>query len=269
MNQKTIAGPFSLSGLGLHSGEKTSLLFKPAEVNAGIVFYKAGLKIPATVSQVIDTSRGTSLNGVAVVEHLLSALSGLGIDNLEIHLTGNELPALDGSALPYIKAFENAGIMDQASPKKLLVLSSPLKVISGNSSLEATPYRGFRVNFMVDFQGVGAQTFSFDFASQNYRQEIAPARTFGYLEEYEALKAQGLARGASIENALILGKSGFVTQPRFSDEVVRHKILDLIGDLSLLGQPLQAEITGVKSGHQLNIELVRKIILSKEVGDNG
>jgi len=260
MKQRTIARPFHLAGPGLHSGQESRLLISPAPDNSGIVFLKDGARVPAVVAQVKDTKRGTSLNGIAVTEHLLSAVYGLGLDNLLVEVKGTELPALDGSALPYAEALLNAGIADQAADKQFLTTQQPIHLTSGDASLSAFPYRGFRVDFVVDFPGVGEQHFSFDLQQGNFTKEIAPARTFGYVEEYELLKQQGLARGASLENALVLGKDGYINQPRFPDEPVRHKILDLLGDLCLLGRPLQAEIKGVRSGHKLNIELARRIM---------
>ena len=260
MKQQTIQRPFSLSGVGLHSGKEAKITFSPAPPNSGIIFVKEGRKIPATIHNLKETRRGTALDGIAVVEHLLSAVYGLGLDNLEIEIAGEEAPALDGSALPYAAALEKAGIIEQKAPKTYREILTPVKIIEGAASLEALPSHGFNVNFMVNFEGVGEQKFTFDSEKQSYKKEIAPARTFGYFDEYESLKERGLARGASPENALILGKEGCINCPRFPDEVVRHKISDLIGDLALLGQPLRAEILAVKSGHKLNAELVRRIL---------
>jgi UDP-3-O-acyl N-acetylglucosamine deacetylase len=260
MKQKTIGKTFCLSGIGLHSGIDSSLFFSPAPANAGIVFVKNGKEIPAHISKVKETRRGTFLEGVSVVEHLLSAAYGLGIDNLRIEIKGEEPPALDGSALPYVEALLAAGIIEQLEIKKYLFIEQPIKLIEKESSLEALPYQGFKINFMVDFPGIGRQRYVFDKKKTSFEKEIAPARTFGYIDEYEMLKEQGLARGASFENSLVIGKDGYINNPRFQDELVRHKILDLIGDLALLGRPLQAEIIAVKSGHELNIELVRRLL---------
>jgi UDP-3-O-acyl N-acetylglucosamine deacetylase len=259
MKQQTIKNPSRLSGPGIHSGRDSALLFSPAPANAGVFFIKKGKKVPARVAQVKETRRGTSLDGIAVTEHLLAAVYALGIDNLEIKVAGEELPALDGSALPYLDALEKCGNVEQELPKDLLVIDRPIRVSDGEASLEAVPYRGFKLDFMVNFAGAGEQRCSFDLQKGDFRKEIAPARTFGYIEEYELLKEQGLARGASLDNALVLGKDGYINTPRFKDEPVRHKILDLIGDLALLGRPLLAEIKAVRSGHKLNIELVRRL----------
>lgn len=259
MKQKSIRSPFSLSGIGIHSGEKVSILISPAPENSGIIFYKNKKIIPARLSQLRSSLRGTALDGIAVTEHLLSAVYANEIDNLWIEVEGSELPILDGSALPFDSALREAGIVEQSAEKSILTLSTPIKITEGDASLEALPYHGFRVHFMVNFQGFGEQNFSFESGKDSYSREIAPARTFGYLEEYEELKKNGFALGAAEENALILSQSGYVNAPRFHDELVRHKILDLIGDLALLGRPLRAEIKAVKSGHKLNSDLVRRI----------
>jgi UDP-3-O-[3-hydroxymyristoyl] N-acetylglucosamine deacetylase len=260
MNQQTITRPFTLLGAGIHSGKQTTLHFSAAPIDAGIYFLKEGKKIPALAANVVDTRRGTSLAGIAVVEHLLSAISGLGIDNLEIKIEGEEIPIMDGSALPFVEGLQGAGLAEQAAPRKYYEIDRPVKISVGEAWLEALPYHGLKINFMVNFSGVGPQKLTCELEKIDYRKEIAPARTFGYLEEYEQLKARGLAIGASLDNALVIGKDGYVNQPRFSDEVVRHKVLDLIGDLRLAGRPLWAEINAFRSGHSLNVELVRRII---------
>ncbi|MDD5383037.1 MAG: UDP-3-O-acyl-N-acetylglucosamine deacetylase [Candidatus Margulisbacteria bacterium] len=259
MKQKTISQPFSLSGIGIHSGEESIITLSPALPGSGITFFKDGRKIPALVDQVKETRRGTSLDGIAVTEHLLSATYGLGIDNLEIKVIGGEIPIMDGSALPFVTALEKAGIVEQEADKNALVIDHPVRIIEEKASLELLPCHGFKVDFMVDFPVIGEERCCFDSRTGDFKQEIAPARTFGYIDEYELLKEQGLAKGASLNNALVLGKDGYVNAPRFPDEPVRHKILDLIGDLILLGRPLQAEVRAVRSGHRLNIELIRRL----------
>lgn len=260
MKQKTIRQAFSLSGLGLHSGKASSLHFLPAPPNTGIVFIKDKKPIKSQIDSVKDSRRGTSLDGIAVVEHLLAALSGLGIDNLQIEIAGEEVPVMDGSSLPFIEALGSVGLIELPEEKKPIILMKSVTISEGGASITAAPAPGFQVDFMVDFPIVGKQHFHFDPQKNNFKKEIAPARTFGYLEEYELLKEQGLALGASFDNALILSKDGYINSPRFADEMVRHKILDLVGDLALLGQPLQAEIKALKSGHKLNLALVRQIL---------
>jgi UDP-3-O-[3-hydroxymyristoyl] N-acetylglucosamine deacetylase len=259
MRQQTISKPFTLSGLGIHSGQESSIKVSPAPVDSGICFVKNNKKVPARVEHVKQTRRGTCLDGIAVTEHFLAAAYGLGIDNLSVELQGDELPILDGSALPFVEAFEQAGIVQQEALKKPLSTYQPIHLKDGDASLEIRPYNGFKVDFVVNFPVAGELRLSFSLNKGDFKKEIAPARTFGYLEEYELLKEQGLAQGASFDNALVLGKDGYLNTPRFDNELVRHKILDLLGDLALLGQPLEAEIKADRSGHKLNIELVRRL----------
>jgi len=254
--QKTIGNPFSLSGIGIHSGEFCIAAFRPAEADGGIYFIYQNKKIPALVNNVASTDRGTSLSEIHVVEHVLAAAYGLGIDNLEIELSRPEPPVLDGSALPYVSALKNSGIIEQNREKAFLQIKDQIEIKDGSSSIKIAPFNGFKVHFMIDFPYIGKQTFVF---SDNFEAEVAPARTFGLIEELETLKSRGLAKGASLENALAIGKGGDVNAPRFKDEPVRHKILDLIGDLSLIGRPIKGEIFAVKSGHKLNIELARRL----------
>lgn len=257
MKQKTIKNSFGLKGIGLHSGRKVSVSISPAKEDTGIVINGC----LASLENLTSTHRATSLGKVLLVEHLLSAAAGLEIDNLLVEVTGGELPALDGSSLPYANALKAAELVEQLAEKKPLALKEKILLTKGGASLEAAPYPGFKVTFMVNFMGIGEQVFSFDSAKDSYLKEIAPARTFGYLEEHEALKEQGLGLGASLDNALVLKKEGgYLNPPRFPEELVRHKILDLIGDLALLGRPLEAAILARGSGHALNLELVRRII---------
>jgi len=255
-NQKTIKGPFSLSGIGIHSGKRCEILFRPADPDSGINFIYQGKKIPALVSQVTKTDRGTSLSGIQVVEHILAAAFGLGIDNLVIELSSPEPPILDGSALPYVEGFLGSGIVEQFIKKKVLVINDEILINDDYASLKLVPFNGFSINFMINFSYIGKQSFDF---SDNFAFEIAPARTFGLIEEIEGLKTRGLAKGASLDNALAIGREGYINPPRFSNEPVRHKILDLIGDLALVGRPLRGKIFAVRSGHKLNIELARRL----------
>jgi UDP-3-O-[3-hydroxymyristoyl] N-acetylglucosamine deacetylase len=253
--QRTINQSFTLEGIGLHSGKKVTATVSPAPVNAGITING----VAAIASNVTSTKRATTIGGVALVEHLLSAAAGLDLDNLTVTVKGPELPALDGSSLPWVEALAKAGLVELGTERNYLAVRQPIRLTSGESSLEAWPDHGFKLDFMVKFEGIGEQFLSFDAEKQSYSREIAPARTFGYLEEYEELKAKGLALGASTNNALILSREGYRNEPRFPDELVRHKVLDLIGDLALLGRPLRARIKAIRSGHQLNAELVRRL----------
>ncbi len=249
-----------MKGIGIHSGREVEVTFQAAAPGSGIRFIKDGQEIPAMIDRLTETTRGTTLGGIAVVEHLLAALGGLEIEDLNIIVNGAELPILDGSALPFVEELIKAGFTNKPKTKQPLRLSRPIKVIDGEASLEARPYNGFKVDFMVNFPIAGEQRLVFDGARDDFATELAPARTFGYVAELDLLKSRGLARGASLENALVIGQDGYLNQPRFPDEVVRHKILDLIGDLMLLGRPLRAEIVAVRSGHKLNAELVRRLL---------
>jgi len=248
----------TIEGIGLHSGQPVKALLSPAPAGSGLTFLHHGKRLAATIKNLKNTERGTSLLGIAVVEHFLSAAYGLGIYDLELTVEGDELPALDGSALPWVEAIEKLELVKRRADG--FVLFSPILITDGDASLEALPYDGFKVDFMVNFAGIGEQRFVFDAEKMAYRSEIAPARTFGYLAEYEELKQRQLALGASFDNSLVLGPGGYINQPRFADELVRHKVLDLIGDLALLGRPLLAEIKAVRSGHKLNAELVRRVL---------
>jgi len=253
MKQRTIKEGFSFEGIGLHSGMLCKARVKPAAEETGITLNNT----PATAENVTKTSRNTTVAGIAVAEHFLAAAFGLGIDNLAVEVKGGEFPAMDGSSLPFVQALQNAGIVEQAAEKNFIKVKFPIIVTDEDKSLKAALFNGLRLHFMVDFPGIGEQKFIFEDA---FAAQIAPARTVGYLKEHEALKEQGLALGASLENALVIGESGYLNQPRFADEIVRHKILDLIGDLALLGRPLQAEIWANQTGHRHNIELVRRIL---------
>ena len=258
--QRTIEKPVNLSGIGIHSGLPSSITLKPAPEDHGIIFITNGARIAATADEVIDTSRGTSLREISVVEHLLSAIYGLGITNLSIEVSGSEIPIMDGSALPFVRALSGAGIAVQTALKKTLQLASKIELSDGNGSIIAVPSDRFKINFMINFEGIGRQEYSFEPAIQSFEKEIAPARTFGYIEELEALKERGLGKGASLDNALVLTKDGYKNTPRFDNEPVRHKILDLIGDLCLSGIYVRAEISAYKSGHKLNIEFAKKLL---------
>jgi UDP-3-O-[3-hydroxymyristoyl] N-acetylglucosamine deacetylase len=255
--QLTIGKSFSLSGIGIHSGKICEIVFSPAPADEGVYFVYGGKKVPARADLVSDTSRGTSIDGIQVVEHALAAINGLGIDNIKIEVFSAELPVLDGSALPYLKALKSAGIVELGKKKKYLIVDSPIEVNDGSGSLKIAPFNGFKINFMIEFPYIGRQEFCY---SEGFEDQIAPARTFGLFDELEQLNRRGLARGASLDNALAIGKSGYLNPPRFKNEPVRHKILDLIGDLALVGRQVKGEIIAKKSGHKLNIELSRRLL---------
>lgn len=259
MRQKTIKRSFTISGIGMHSGTSSQINVKPASPDMGVVFITSGERIKASVENVVDTKLGTSLRGVKVVEHFLSAAAGLGIDNLEVEVEGDELPILDGSALPFAQKFLEAQIVEQKAIKKFIEIEEVLSVTEEEKSLTISPYHGFKINFVVDYPVIGKQEKTFEGNAEVFLREIASARTFGFVEQVEELRAEGFARGASLDNALAISEKGYLNQPRFPDEVVRHKILDLIGDLALLGCQIRGEFTAIKSNHAMNIVLVRNL----------
>lgn len=254
---KTIKKKVSLSGISLHSGKRSTITFLPSK-EIGIVFIYKNQKIKAIPENVSNTTRGTSLGKIDVVEHVLSAIAGLGINCLNIKLSSNEPPVMDGSSLIFAKALLSAGIKELKEKIPVLSIKKRLFIKDRNSSIEILPYNGFIIDFTVDFPAVGKQRFVYN---GNYLKEIAPARTFGYMEELEKLKKMGLAKGASKKTALALSTKGYINKPRFKDEIVRHKILDLIGDISLAGIQIKGKIIAKKSGHELNAALVKKIRL--------
>ncbi|MHB8178223.1 MAG: UDP-3-O-acyl-N-acetylglucosamine deacetylase [Vulcanimicrobiaceae bacterium] len=263
--QATLCGPCAFDGVGLHTGAGCAIEVRPAGIDAGITFVLDGhLRVPALAEYIVDTSRATVIgrDGVSVstVEHLLSALFGMGVSNADIHVRGPEIPVLDGSGRPFVEAIECAGILEQARARPLLVITQPLVVARGEQLVIALPSERFRVRFVADFPApIGVQFFDGEIAAQEYARQIAPARTFGYLHEVEALRARGLALGGSLENALVFTQDGPMQPLRWQNEVVRHKVLDLLGDLSLLGLWPLAEIVAIKSGHELHARAVRAL----------
>ncbi|MBI5674973.1 MAG: UDP-3-O-acyl-N-acetylglucosamine deacetylase [Nitrospirae bacterium] len=272
--QNTIRKEVIIRGTGLHTGREINLVLKPAPRDAGIVFIrtdKGNREIKANVRSVSDTAFATTLaaDGVRVgtVEHLLSALSGLNIDNAYIELDGPEVPIMDGSAMPFVNMITNAGMAKQAKRVSCLRILEPIVVIEGTCQIAVTPYEGTRITHRVSYThpAFGEQRMGIDITGTNFINELAPARTFGFLRDVEMLRARGLARGGSLENAIVLGDKEVINKGklRFRDEFVRHKILDVVGDISLLGMPLYGHIIANKSGHTLSIKLLKKILLSK------
>lgn len=262
----TLAGSSpALVGVGLHSGADASVCFHPAPAGAGLVFRDrvSGQEIPALAANVRDTSRCTrvGLDGLEVqtVEHALSALAGLGVDDAVIEITAGELPAADGSAAPFVALIQSAGLRTQSGGFSCpLTPAQPVTVSEGGSTLVALPSDQFRAAVVLDYPRhpyLGTLGAVFDAGNGDYAAEIAPARTFGFLSEIEALRANGLGRGASRDNAVVLGEDRYETPLRFANELARHKLLDLIGDLALVGRPLLAQIIAVRPSHALNTRL--------------
>ncbi len=272
IRQRTLKNSIRATGVGLHTGEKVYLTLRPAPVNAGIVFRRTDLdrEIRATASAVGDTRLSTCLvdDGVRIstVEHLLSALAGLGIDNCYVDLSAAEVPIMDGSAAPFVFLIRSAGIKEQESPKRFVRILEPVQVVDGDKWVAFEPFEGFKVSFTIDFDHpVFLDDYAraeVDFSSTSFIKEISRARTFGFMKEIEALRASQLALGGSLDNAIVVDDFRVLNEDglRYRDEFVKHKILDAIGDLYLLGSSLIGSFHGHKSGHALNNRLLRKLL---------
>ena len=273
IKQRTIAAPIKTVGIGLHSGRKSTLHLKPAPVNSGIVFIRVDQEpttiIPAYASNVSDTRLATVLQSgnhrVSTVEHLLSACAGLGIDNLIIEIDCEEVPIMDGSAASFLFLIQSAGLIEQEAPRKFLLIKKAIEVRDGDKLARLEPYFGYRLDFTIDFKHPAVdktgQRSVVDFADTSYVKEIGRARTFGFAHEVEALREIGLARGGSLDNAIVLDEHRILNNEelRYDDEFVRHKILDAIGDLYLAGNPIIGSYIAEKSGHALNNLLLRTL----------
>ena len=281
--QKTISRIVEYSGIGLFTGEGVKLRFKPAPANTGIKFIRTDIesqpKVSANVETLSGSNRMVSLGeegvGVKSVEHVMAALAGLGIDNIEIEINGNEVPAGDGSSLVFTQLLKGTGIKTLEEPKNIFYLQEELKVSDGDSSILAVPYdKGLSLSYILDFNGsfLNRQCFEIEMTEDNFSTEIAPARTFGLSTIIEEYRKRGWGKGVTDENSLILNEDGTITKPlsmapanlRFPDECVRHKILDIIGDLYLTNLTLHARIVATKSGHYLNTCMAEKIFESSK-----
>ena len=269
--QRTLMKSVFYSGIGLHSGKDVNISFNPALDDQGIVFSRTDLegapKVIAKASNVVDTNRATTIgNGiarVATVEHILAALAALGIDNCNIELSSIEPPVMDGSSSAFISLLQEAGICELKTLKKdPIVIKEALMVRDNDRFISVFPYEGFRITFTSVNKNpiIGIQFGDYEITEDIFIKELASARTIGFMHEIEALQAQGLALGGSLENALVYDNGKPLNEPRFEDELVRHKILDIIGDLSLVGRRIKGHIVAVKSGHELNIMLAKKIL---------
>ena len=269
-NQRTINKSLGLSGIGLHTGQKVNVKFKPAVENQGIEFVRTDLdgkpRIKAHMSNLIERPRRTSIGiqnvEIHTIEHVLAALVGLGIDNITIELDAEELPGLDGSALPFLELLKKAGIKELNASRNYFQPKEPLYMEEGDSSVLILPANDFRISYTMSYPNslLKSQYASFEFSQEVFEKELAPSRTFCLQEEAEELTRQGLGKGANYENTIVVGSDGIVENTlRFEDEFVRHKICDLIGDLYLLGHPVKGHVIGIKSGHPLNIKLLKKI----------
>ncbi|MCS7215228.1 MAG: UDP-3-O-acyl-N-acetylglucosamine deacetylase [Thermodesulfovibrio sp.] len=267
--QKTIKSESLLTGIGIHSGKKINLKLIPAPRDTGIVFYRKdkNFSIKAKLPFVVDTTFATTLgiDGIKIrtVEHLLATLYSLGITNLFIEIDSSEVPVMDGSAIDFTKAIKKAGIAKQGKSLSIFKITKPFFYEESHSKIFAKPYKGFRITYKIfyDHPLIKEQSLSIEINEQNFINEIAPARTFGFLKDIHFLLKNGFAKGGSLENALVLDEKGIIGGSlRFKDEFVRHKILDAIGDLSLVGYPIQGHFIIEKGGHTSHINFLRKII---------
>jgi UDP-3-O-[3-hydroxymyristoyl] N-acetylglucosamine deacetylase len=266
MNQRTIRKTVSLDGVGLHSGKPASLSLLPAPPDTGIVFRSSsGDLVPAAPESVVDSHYATTIGRrgfrVQTVEHLLAAAAGLGVDNLEVLIDGVEVPARDGSAKPFVTILKSAGRVTQGAPRRPIVIPHPIRVGTGGRWLQIVPARSLRISYTLDndHPAIGTQVLAYTPTEKIFVEELAPARTYGFLEHVGTLRRNGLARGGSLENTVVVAKSGVLNGLRYRDEFVRHKILDLIGDLALLGRPVLGHVIARNGGHALNVELVLAI----------
>ena len=278
IKQRTLKNVIRATGVGLHGGEKVYLTLRPAAINVGIVFRRVDLDepvvIPAKAENVGDTQLSTTLvqDGVRIstVEHLLSAIAGLGIDNMFIDVSAAEVPIMDGSAGPFVFLLQSAGIEEQDAPKRYIRIKRKVTVSDGDKWASFEPFDGFKVSFSIDFEHPvfksRLQTASIDFSSTSFVKEISRARTFGFMKDIEMLRQRNLALGGSMDNAIVVDDYRVLNEDglRYEDEFVKHKILDAIGDLYLLGHSLIGEFIGHKSGHELNNRLLRALLAEKD-----
>ena len=278
IRQRTLKNVIRATGVGLHTGEKVYLTLRPAAADSGIIFRRVDLdepvEIPATPENVGDTTLSTTLikDGVRIstVEHLLSAMAGLGIDNAYVDLNAAEVPIMDGSAGPFVFLIQSAGIEEQNAPKKFIRIKKQVRVEDGDKWVNFEPFDGFKVAFTIDFDHPafkeGSQIAEVDFSTTSFVREVSRARTFGFMNQIEQLRANNLALGGSLDNAVVVDDYRVLNEDglRYVDEFVKHKILDSIGDLYLLGHSLIGAFSGHKSGHALNNQLLRALLAEED-----
>ena len=278
VRQRTLRNPIRATGVGLHTGEKVFMTLRPAPVDAGIIFRRTDLDpvevVHAKAGKVGETMLGTTLVQadvkVATVEHLMSALAGLGIDNACVDLSGSEVPIMDGSAAPFVFLIQSAGIEEQSAPKRFIRIRRPVEVREGDKWARFSPFDGFKVDFEIEFDHPifkrHHRRASMDFSSTSFLKEVARARTFGFMRDLETLRGMNLIMGGSLDNAIVLDDYRILNEDglRYENEFVRHKILDAIGDLYLLGHSLIGAFSGYKSGHGLNNLLLRKLLATSD-----
>ena len=278
IRQRTLRNSIKATGVGLHTGEKVLLTLSPAPVDTGIVFRRTDLnpvaEIPARADLVGETTLSTCLihndARVSTIEHLLSAMAGLGVDNAYVDVTAPEIPIMDGSAAPFVFLLQSAGLVEQHAPKKFIRVKREVTVTDGDKSATFLPLEGFKISFGIDFDHPvfkhRAATTEIDFSTTSFVREISRARTFGFVEEIEYIRSKGLARGGSMDNAIVIDDYKVLNNDglRYEDEFVKHKVLDAIGDLYLLGYSLIGEYQAFKSGHALNNQALRTLISQKD-----
>jgi len=274
--QTTLKQPVLCSGVGLHTGLPSHMTIRPAVPDTGIVFIRRDVekevRIRAHIDNVIDATLATTISQegvkVSTVEHLMAAFAGVGVDNAEVELDAPEVPIMDGSSGPFNVLLKNAGVRVQDRSKKFIIVKHPVTVTDGDRQATFLPSNDFKLSYTIDFRHplISNQFYLIQISNGNFEREICRARTFGFLREYETLKSRGFARGGSLENAVVVGDSGVLNEGglRFADEFVRHKILDSIGDLWLMGAQVIGHFIGYKSGHTLNHKLIHKLLSHKE-----
>jgi UDP-3-O-[3-hydroxymyristoyl] N-acetylglucosamine deacetylase len=274
--QQTIANTVSCSGVGLHSGQPVTLTLRPAPVGTGVVFVnrngKAGASLTASVKHLVPTELCTAISGngfqVKTIEHLLAALAGLDIDNIYVDVDAGEAPVMDGSAAPFVRLIQSAGIVSQNRRQPYLKITQPVEVVDGTRRVRIEPSATPRITYSIQYDHplIQTQTYAYEHSVLAFEREIADARTFGFLNEVEALWARGLGRGGNLENTVVLSQDGILNESglRFTNEFVRHKVLDLIGDFSLLGVPFIGHVVADRSGHAMHTRLVEQILNHSE-----
>lgn len=279
--QKTIGSSVSLSGTGVHSGKTTHLTIHPAPENHGIKFRRIDLPgtqdIQAIFKMVVDTSLATVLgtNGaiVSTIEHLMASFAGLGIDNALVEIDDYEIPILDGSAWEFTRCIESAGVHNQNAPRHFIIVKHPIEVIENDKSVVIRPGTNFKITCEIDFDHplIGRQQIVFDTGKDNFITEVCKARTFGFVKDIALLKRFSLGKGGSLENAIVVDKDKILNVEglRYPDEFVRHKLLDSLGDFSLLGMPIQGHVVSYKSGHALNHLFIQKLLENKDAWETG
>ena len=274
LKQRTLKNTIKTTGVGLHTGARVEIVLRPAAPNAGIVFYRVDLDrpvaIPADALHVGETRLSSTLKhdgaAISTVEHMMSALAGLGIDNVHIDVSGPEIPIMDGSAGPFVFLLQSAGIVEQDAAKRYLRILETVEARDGDKWARFEPFNGFKLDFTIDFPhpmfGSENRNVVIDFAEHSYVKEVARARTFGFMQDLEAMREAGLGLGGSLQNAVVLDEYRVLNSEglRYDNEFVRHKVLDAIGDLYLLGHPLIGQYTAFKSGHGLNNAVARALL---------